>query len=182
MKRFVISSNLGEIEGYRTFCETIFDVHSIFSKCFGTETMLNIDLLVDNSTKGSGYTPIITPVFGALLIIKLGVEDFNNREQIAYQFSHELCHYVFYSLEGMDRKISTEEESVCSAMALIIMKELFPEKTFKGFCNYVSSVEGENYRKGLKVAAEVNFDMVKIKERILELTKVTGEIPGPSKR
>ena len=72
---------------------------------FGKEIMDKHPLLIDNATCGSGYTPIITPVLGRYLIIKLNIKDFSNRERIIFQVSHELCHYVFYSYLGLKKRM-----------------------------------------------------------------------------
>lgn len=51
--------------------------------------------------RGSGYTPITIPVLSRLVIIKLGIDNFLDVEKIIYQFSHELCHFIYYCLYGL---------------------------------------------------------------------------------
>lgn len=44
---------------------------------------------IDNATAGSGCTPIITPVLGKILVMKLGISNESQKGQIAFQFAHE---------------------------------------------------------------------------------------------
>ena len=99
-------------------------------------------------------------------LIKLGIDKFSNKEQIVYQFAHELCHYVFYALKGLDKKIAdNEEENICSAMSLILINILFSNQ-ISLWISHVNRLKDEMYNKGGIIAKECNFDINKLKEKI----------------
>lgn len=166
---FEINGNLTDIPNYNNFKTNILTVYSIFYEHFGKEIMGKIELYIDNATENSGYTPIITPILKKHLIIKLGISNFSNSEQIVYQFSHELCHYVFYSILGLKKEFADkEEENICSAMSLVIMKRIFPNK-LNFWKSHISGLTNENYSGGLSIAESVNYDIEKLKTKIIKL-------------
>ena len=168
MKNFEISGNLKTIGQYDNFCNNINLVFSKFTELFGAEVMSRIDLYVDNAIQMTGHTPIIIPVLGKYLFIKLGIRDFSNCKCIVFQFSHELCHYVFYSLKGIKKTFADDkEENLCAAMSLIMVKELFTEDEFQDYYNYALTLE-EKYRLGAIIAGDLQYDITKLKGKIME--------------
>ena len=140
-----------------------------FLKLFGEDIMSRIPLLVDNATEMSGYTPIITPVLGKYLCIKLGISNFLWTDQIIYQFSHELCHYVFYAIQGIDKPFADEkEESICSAMSLCILKDFYED--IERYINHVKGLENLGYRNGAAIAEDVNYESSLLSSIILNET------------
>lgn len=169
MENYEINGNLKAEENYAIFSSCIGMVMKAFRECFGEEVMNKIDLYIDNATQSSGYTPIITVILEKYIIIKLGISDFTKKEKTVYQFSHELCHYVFYSIKGLNKeKAGVIEENICTAMALIMINKFFPESS-ESWNKYVSSLKNENYNKGTKIAEENNFDINKLKEKIYDM-------------
>lgn len=178
MKNFVWNGYLEEIPNYKIFINYILKTRDIFIETFGISVMSKVELFLDNATQNSGYTPVIIPLFNNYLIIKLGISDFSKSEQIVYQFSHELCHYVFYSIIGLDKEpADSEEENICSAMSLIILNRLFPEN-ISSWILYASSLSDSNYNKGVKIANECNFDINYLKERIIKVCENKELIKG----
>lgn len=168
MRKYEINGNLVKLENYDILEEYIVKTIRIFLKVFGNEVMERYDLFIDNATQGSGHTPTMNTVLGKYLMIKLGIRDFSNKEQIVFQFAHELCHYVFSSLQGIEiTEADNEEENICTAMSLIAINEMFPEKINK-WCDYISEAPEEKYNKGTQIAEEVNFDIRKLKEKIYQ--------------
>lgn len=170
---YEINGNLVNIEKYNVFNHMIAMVMSDFHQMFGLEIMSRYPLYIDNCNNegksNCGYTPIITPILKQLLIIKLGIDDFGNAARIVYQLSHELCHYVFYSINGIAReKIDDEEESVCSAMALIMLKKYFDNVTFESYCNHVKELSSVPYRNGFFLAEILEFKTELIVKKILK--------------
>ena len=154
---FEISGNLSKILNYDNFEKTICIVRNRFINLFGEEIMSRIPLLVDNATQMSGYTPITTPVFGKYLCIKLGILNFLCTEQIIFQFSHELCHFVFYSLQGFNKPNADDrEESICTAMSLCILKDL--NNGIQQYIDYDNGLDYLGYRNGAAIAEAVNYD------------------------
>lgn len=173
---FEINGNLANIINYPNFEITICQVRNLFFDLFGEEIMSSIPLYVDNATDiMSGQTPIITPILGKYLCIKLDIDNFLKTEQIIFQFAHELCHYVFYSLKGLDKPFADEyEESVCTAMSLCILKNFGVNieqcnGDMESWVEYVSRLENTGYRNGAQVAKSVNYDSIKLRDKILNL-------------
>lgn len=136
--------------------------------------MTKIPLYIDNATAGSGYTPIITPIFGKYLCIKLGVPNFWDTERIIYQFAHELCHYVFYSLQGIDKPLAdTREEMICSAMSLCILKDFYDN--IQRHIDHVNALENVGYRNGGILAERLNYNSRKLANMIMSGFSVIGE-------
>lgn len=168
MGRYEINGNLQDEENYNIFSTYIAKIMNIFKENFGDKVMTKIDLYIDNATQNSGYTPITTIILKKYIIIKLGISNFAKREQIVFQFSHELCHYVFYALKGLDKeKADSIEENICTAMSLIMINKIFPD-SIESWKSYVSKLTNENYNKGTKIAEENDFDINKLKEKIYE--------------
>ena len=158
---FEISGNLVHILNYDNFEKTICQVRNRFIELFGKRIMSSIQLSVDNATSMSGHTPIITPILGKYLCIKLGVTNFSNTEEIIFEFSHELCHYVFYALRGLDKTIADEkEEAVCTAMSLCILKDFYED--IQRHIDYVKGLENFCYRNGATIAESVNYESNKL--------------------
>lgn len=170
-RKFEVNGNLfGEygLKNQKDFLETISIVKCQYDIVFGQEVMNKYDLYIDNATKDSGYTPIITPILKKYLIIKLGISDNDSRSKIAYQFAHELTHFVFYSYLGLDKPLANSmEETICSAASLIIIKKLFPEE-FVGWNNYVNNLKEEHYRKGVEYALSIEYSLMELKNKIIE--------------
>ena len=172
---FEINGNLADKENgfanYDIFENTIVQVWAFFSQYFGVEIMNRIDLYIDNATCDSGYTPIITPVFKKFLIIKLAISDINDSGIIAFQFAHELMHYVFYSIFGIEKsKADNYEEAICTASSLIVLHKLFPN-SFYMQNEYVKNLANKGYRDGARVAESLNYDFSKLVELVKERGK-----------
>ncbi|MFV0239156.1 MAG: hypothetical protein ACK5H4_03825 [Lacrimispora sphenoides] len=172
MQHYEINGNLeGEkYLDYNLFSKVIRQVRDYYVQEFGEELMNSIDLLIDNATEGSGHTPIITPVLGKYLIIKLEIKKDFLASRIVYQFSHELMHYVFFAIKGINKeRAGIEEESICSAASLIMINELYPED-FSFNYEHVKNLRDEGYKKGAEVAESVEFDFKKLKELVYAKT------------
>ena len=164
-KTWEINGNL-EGENLFVFNYTIASVYNLFMEVFGKDLMIKFPLFVDNATSGSGYTPITIPVLRKFVIIKLRIENFVDVERIIYQFSHELCHFIYYCLYGIDKKLADEkEEAICSAMSLCCLK--YFGKNIDGWNNHVKSLEREGYRNGYFEALSVDFDVLKLSHKII---------------
>ena len=164
-ENFEINANLYEIKDIEIFERTILEVRAKFQELFGEEVLDRLPLYVDNSTKGCGYTPITDVVLHSYISIKLGISDFRDTEWITYQFAHEMCHFIYRCLIGIDKKhAETYEESICSAMSLCFLNGC---RNFHSWCKHVSKLKDEGYRKGYEVALECNFDPFKLRDKIL---------------
>lgn len=170
-RNFEINGNLfGEygLKNQKDFLEIISIVKYQYDIVFGQEVMNKYELYIDNATKDSGYTPVITPILKKYLIIKLCISDNDSRSKIAYQFAHELTHFVFYSYLGLDKPhADSMEETICSAASLIIIKNLFPDE-FVAWNNYVDNLKEEHYRKGAGYALSVEYSLRELKNKIME--------------
>ena len=161
-----LSNPISGLKNYDLFQAAIIKVLQVFQKTFGNEIMCKLPLLIDNGTSNTGHTPIITPVLNKYLIIKLCVKPSTVESTIIYQFSHELAHFIFYAYHGIDKVFATqEEESFCSAISLILIKELCPNDLI-GYIAYVRSLSDEGYRLGIDVAERYNYDLNAIKTLI----------------
>ena len=170
MRHWEINGNLDDehtgIENYAIFENGVCKVKDLYDQVFGSDIMNRIDFYVDNATKDSGYTPICTPVLGKLFVIKLGIHPQDSEERIVYQFAHELMHCVFYAYFGINRIRGTDwEEVVCSAASLAALKMLCPE-AFLRYKEHVEKLENSAYRQGATLAAELNYDMKRIRAKI----------------
>lgn len=168
MRHFQINGNLiqeSELD-YDKFCDVVCNVRNLYIKEFGEDLMNSIDLLIDNSTRGSGYTPNITPILCKYLIIKLNIKKEDTESNIIFQIAHELMHYVFYAIKGINKEMADErEESICTAASLIAIKEFYQQE-FPLYYNHVKNLENKAYRKGAQIAESVEFNFQKLKELI----------------
>jgi len=168
---YVIDGNLSNLSNFDNFLKTISDVYSQYVTLFGTDTMSKIKLYIDNVSNfreaNSGYTPMIIPIFNEYLFIKLGISDFFDTAKIIYQLSHELAHYVFYSLMGFDKPFADyEEEVICTAFSLAMIKNNCKQDVFESFCNYVISHEEKQYRDGYLFGINQEFNLQNLKSRL----------------
>lgn len=168
MRHFEISGNLeDEINlDFNNFCQTICKVRNYYIEIFGDNVMNSIDLLVDNATYGSGYTPIITKILNKYLVIKLNIKKGDSSGKIIFQFAHELMHYVYYAKKGLDKqRADILEEGVCTAASLIVIKELQPYE-FEMYNNHVKGLAIECYRIGAQIAENVQYNMKELEKMI----------------
>lgn len=166
--RFEVNGNLSKEDNFSLFMNYVTQTFGYFLETFGLDVMGKYELYIDNATAHSGPVPITTVVFGKFIIIKLGIKNFYSIEQIVFQFAHELCHYVFYSLMGLEKKLAdNEEENICTAMSLIVVKHFFP-KGIDIHIKYVRNLKEEQYKYGADIAEEVNFDIKKLKNKIYD--------------
>ncbi|MBU1145200.1 MAG: hypothetical protein KJ971_05025 [Firmicutes bacterium] len=168
---FIIDGNLSHLANYDNLLKTVSDVYIQYATLFGTDTMSKIKLYIDNVANfekaNSGYTPMIIPIFNEYLFVKLGIPDFGDTAKIIYQFSHELAHYVFYSLMGFDKPFADyEEEVICTAFSLSMIKKKCKQDVFENYCNYVNSVEEEQYRDGYSLGIDYEFNLHNLKIRL----------------
>ena len=170
MKTFEVNGNLRSEKGlggsYKTFSDTVGKVRNFFIKYLGDQLMNSLDLYVDNATKNSGNTPKIMPVLEKYLIIKLGITPKSGEARIAFQFAHELMHFVYYVKYGIDKKMADDqEETICTAASLIVVHNLYP-KDFDRCNNYVKSLTRLDFRKGAEVAEEIEYQFEKLVKKI----------------
>ena len=59
---FEINYELRNINNYENFKNTIIHVRTKFQELFGKETLERIPLYIDNSTAGSGHTPMASVI------------------------------------------------------------------------------------------------------------------------
>lgn len=169
MASFEINGNLVGNDGLANidnFISTVMTVMAFYHRIFGQETMSAIDLYVDNATRDSGHTPVITPIFNKFLIIKLCVESTYDEGIIAFQFAHELMHYVFYVKYGLEGRVVDErEESICTAASLIVLYQMY-YNSFIVNDEYCKTHEKEEYRLGVKIAEQVGYNMEELKKLV----------------
>lgn len=68
-------------------------------------------------------------------------------------------HFVFFIKYGFKKsRAGDEEESICSAAALIILHELYPH-VFKQYETYVKRLEYIGYREGADIAKKVKYQL-----------------------
>lgn len=168
MCHFEINGNLkyeSDLD-FPIFIDVVCAVRNWFIEAFGEKIMSTYDLFVDNATTGSGYTPITIPVLDKYIIIKLNIGKQNFPDTIAFQFGHELMHYVFYVRKGIGKELADEkEEAICTAVSLIVIKKFYPH-VFETYNAYVRTLPREGYRNGVDIARIIDYDIEKIKELI----------------
>lgn len=164
-----INGNLdgpGGLKNYGLFQKTILEVYSYFSNYLMEIYPDGPALYVDNVACNSGYTPITTLVFRKYIIIKLHIDPADPAEKIAFQFAHELTHYVYYIKYGLIKeKADDNEETVCTAASLIYLHDVMPEN-FTLYNDYVKSLEHAGYRNGAALAEQTGYDFSKLIEKI----------------
>ena len=166
LKKFEINGNLYDYNDIEIFEKTICEVRARFQELFGAQVLDSLPLYIDNSTNGGGYTPITDVVLHQYITIKLCIGNFSDAEKITYQFAHEMCHFTYRCLLGIDKKqAGVYEESICSAMSLCFLNGNC--RNFLGWCEYVRKLENEGHRKGYEVASECDFDPFKLRDKIL---------------
>ncbi len=162
MGQFEINGNLGGQDGlsnFTLFLQTVCDVRAYLMTHTLGIIQYDIDIYVDNGTKNTGYVPIVTPIFGKFLIIKLGITGESLEGQIAYQFAHEYMHCVFYGKYGLQKTLADDrEETICSATSLIVLHDMYPA-FFGSYVAHVRSLTNAAYKAGADLAAEVNYDI-----------------------
>ncbi len=164
-----INSGLLDSDGLKnknTFMDVILKVNAYFIHVFGEKTMNKIDIYVDNATKDSGHTPRINPVFNKFLHIKLCITPESHEGIIAFQFAHELMHYIHYCHYGFERQHEDiqyiREENVCTAASLIVVHDLYPQY----FCDldaYVRGLLDIRYQKGAELAEQFKYNLFALK-------------------
>lgn len=155
------------LKNIKDFEEVIISVKNLYDQLFGEEVMNKHSMYIDNATADSGYTPSITVILRRYLIIKLSISSNNRKSKIAYQFGHELTHFVFYSYFGLDKPLANfDEEMICSAASLIIVKKLFPND-LNMFKSHVNSLSQDYYRKGVEYAESIDYDLENLKKIII---------------
>ena len=161
METFEISRKLvgekGLGDNYKNFEHVILKVRDYYVSYLGKNLMNSIELYIDNATNNTGHTPTIIPVLGKYLIIKLRITKKCSEAKIAYQFAHELMHFVFFAKYGINKNLAnTLEEAICSAAALIVLRDLYPV-AFERYNDYTQSLSNPEYRKGAEVAKTVAY-------------------------
>lgn len=149
----------GGIDNFNIFQNVVLQIVNYYVSFLGKDFIDSVDLFIDNATRDSGYTPVTITVLRKYIIIKLAITSEYKAENIAYQFAHELMHFVFHVKYGLDRIGRGEyEESICSAASLICIYHLYPE-SFQNCNEHVGNLDYAGYRKGVDVAKNVNYDL-----------------------
>lgn len=178
MKNFEISVNLRDCENIDTFKSVVKEVRDRFIQLFGADVLDRLPLFVDNCTKDGGYTPTSYVVLDSFVLIKLKISDFTRREQITYQCAHEMTHFTYRCLIGLNKKTANVyEESICSAMSLCFLYGNCAN--FNSWCEHVKGLKHEGYRKGYEVAEKVNFSPYKLRDKILAELSDYRKIASP---
>lgn len=168
-KYYEINGNLKKVKNYETFLNTINKVLSIYEDTFGIDLLSTYDLYIDNAKcDNAGYTPTTLKPFNKYVLIKLGVWDFAKEEIIVFQLAHEMCHYIFYTLNGLDNKWILPkfiEENIATCASLIVLNELYPS-TKEFWQEYVNKGEKTYYNRGAKIAKRLNYNINDLKELI----------------
>lgn len=177
MKKFEISSNLEDCENIDVFKRSVNETRDRFLQLFGAGVLDRLPLFVDNSTQSGGYTPMTFVAMDSFVFIKLCIADFTKREQTIYQCAHEMTHFVYRCLIGLNKKrANVYEESMCSAMSLCFLYGNCVN--FEKWCEHVKGLKNEGYRKGYDVAQKVAFDPFRLRDKLLaevaEYKKIAG--------
>lgn len=164
-----INGNLDGSDGlknYGLFKKTILEVYSYFAKKLMAWYPDGPELYIDNATCNSGYTPITTPIFRKYIIIKLCISPSDTAAKIAYQFAHELTHYVYYIKYGLNKKKADDnEETVCTAASLIYLYDIMPED-FIFYNEHVKTLRYIGYKNGAVLAEQLGYNFSKLIEKI----------------
>lgn len=175
MKTWEINGNLDNIESgiinYQEFEDTVVRIKNIYDEIFGLELMNTYPLYIDNAVQCSGHVPIITPILNRFICIKLGIEDGKNRPQIAFQLAHELTHYVFYCLVGLNKShAETLEETICSAASLLFVELLYPNE-IQRYRTHLNASQVEGYRAGVQLAEVIKNDFRQFKSIVFSVAE-----------
>ena len=112
---------------------------------------------------------ILLSTFNGHLFLPELLDSLYCQEEIVFEISHEMCHYVFYSLKSLEKeKADDEEENICTAMSLIILNMLYPDN-INNWINHVENMKEEKYNKGAKIARECNFNITILKDKIYKI-------------
>lgn len=169
MWQFEINGNLSGPEGLKNFDlfqRTILEVYSYYHRYLSLRYPNGALLYIDNATRDSGYTPVTTPIFGKYINIKLAISPTDNSTKIAYQFSHELMHYVFYAKYGINKpKASDSEETICTAASLIYLHDT-DLSGFELLNEHTKNLEYDGYRNGAYLAKDIDYNFTKLIDMI----------------
>ena len=165
-EKFEISGELSDYPNFENFRNVIREVRTKFQELFGKDELSRLPLFIDNSTGGSGRTPLCTVVLQKYVTIKLNIADFSRTEQITYQFAHEMTHFAYRCYVGINKKqAGVYEESICSAMSLCFLYG--KSRNFEAWCEHVRKLTNEGYRKGYEVALACRFSPERLRDKIL---------------
>lgn len=172
MRYWEINGNLDDTQSglvnYSQFEHAICRVKSFFDNVFGVDRLNSIGLFVDNATANSGHTPITTTILGKYVVIKLRIAPDDKESKVAYQFAHELTHFVFRTYLGINKPHANEqEETICSAAALMTIKQLYP-LDFGLYDKYIRGLSNTSYRNGAYLAESIGYDFQRLKGLIEE--------------
>lgn len=172
MRYWEINGNLDDAQSglanYSQFEQAICRVKKFFDDVFGADRLNSIDLFVDNATADSGYTPITTTILGKYVVIKLRIAPDDKESEVAYQFAHELTHFVFRAYLGINKPHANEqEETICSAAAVMTIKLLYP-LDFSSYDKHIRGLGNNAYRNGAYLAESIQYDFQKLKSMIEE--------------
>lgn len=150
------------------FNDVVRKVMAEFKGIFGTSLVEALNLLVGTR---AGFPPSIRQVLGDYVAISVGVVDyFGNWEQVVYQLSHEMTHFMGFCTMGIQRPIASEEEEIlCTAMALSLARKLCSEGYCEACCAVEEKADNKGYRDGVKKAKDLNFDVAKIASEVTTL-------------
>lgn len=133
-------------------------IHSKFQELFKENKLQNsYPIFLDNADGNfSGHAPIIIPMFGKVLLIKLRLNELKNIGRIYYQYAHEFTHAMFYCELGIDKKFAdSEEEAICTAASLLFVNKYCPSQLED--CKK-DALQCELYRGGVPLADEMEYD------------------------
>lgn len=97
----------------------------------------------------------------------IDVEDSFCEPEIIYELAHELTHIVFsiYREKEDNNKATCLEESICTAVSLVMINKHFPER----LRNYEDSLISKKcfYFNGIRIAKRINYDENKLLDLII---------------
>ncbi|MFI3254693.1 MAG: hypothetical protein R3Y63_10205 [Eubacteriales bacterium] len=172
-------------ENLKDYETTINLTWAFFQKHVGEEIMNKIcqlKVIIDNapSNAKAGYTPIITPYWSNIFVIKLNIKEKYDakivgtvEEVIVYQLAHELAHLMFHACFGEGKPKATKnyayEETLCTAIALMAVREIWKQEAYKRKETHLLTRKNEiepYYRRGVVLARNANFSFDNLKEDI----------------
>jgi hypothetical protein len=156
---FEVNGNLTTIINNHNFYDQVFKTCDYCISIFGNQLMSTHRFFIDNGTQMCGRVPITIPVLSEYILIKLGVADFQNRAEIIFQLSHELCHCFFYAKLSLNKSIADEkEENYCAAFSLFVIQAQYPNSL-----DYYAKIVRENsnpvYRGGYMLFEKYRNDL-----------------------
>lgn len=142
-----------------------------FIMLFGTEIMTKYPIYIDNATRHGGAQHTIKPLFNKVITIKTGISDGDAFAiDTAFQIAYNLTYYVFYSRFGMTKVPPKEYTDYCIAMAITFV--------WMSGDDILSDYERraiDKYPKGVELARNNDYDIVKLSKLILEYNFVAEE-------